>query len=197
MIMECSKIIFAYLFFFLAHLSQRFIWWAYRKGRSPSSICRLSICHPYSLNISSESTRPIEAKFHNLHGMGERKFVQMLLVTWPRWPPCPYMVKTLKKSSPLQPKGWWPWNLVCSSGCSSTTNFVQTMTLAWQCFILWHGQIWSIMILYVKKVKHWIFQTLLSSVIWKEQQMIKMTRSFCWHQSFVPWGLYAPWPRAI
>ena len=28
--------------------------------------------------------------------MGERTFVQMVLVTWPRWPPCPYMVKTLK-----------------------------------------------------------------------------------------------------
>ena len=27
--------------------------------------------------------------------IGERKFVQMILVTWPRWPPCPYMVKTL------------------------------------------------------------------------------------------------------
>ena len=27
--------------------------------------------------------------------MGERKFLQMFLVTWPRWPPCPYMVKTL------------------------------------------------------------------------------------------------------
>ena len=26
--------------------------------------------------------------------MGERKFVQMVLVTWPRWPPHPYMVKT-------------------------------------------------------------------------------------------------------
>ena len=28
--------------------------------------------------------------------MGERKFVQMVLVTWPSWPPCPYMVKSLK-----------------------------------------------------------------------------------------------------
>ena len=28
--------------------------------------------------------------------MGERKFVQTVLVTWPEWPPCPYMVKTLK-----------------------------------------------------------------------------------------------------
>ena len=31
-----------------------------------------------------------------IHGMGERKFVQMVQVTWPRWPPCPYMVTTLK-----------------------------------------------------------------------------------------------------
>ena len=28
--------------------------------------------------------------------MGEWKFVQTVLVAWPRWPPCPYMVKTLK-----------------------------------------------------------------------------------------------------
>ena len=28
--------------------------------------------------------------------MGERKIVQTILVTWPRWPQCPYMVKTLK-----------------------------------------------------------------------------------------------------
>ena len=31
--------------------------------------------------------------------MGEQKFVQMVQVTSPRWPPCPYMVKTLKSSS--------------------------------------------------------------------------------------------------
>ena len=29
--------------------------------------------------------------------MGEQKFVQTVLVTRPRWLPCPYMVKTLKK----------------------------------------------------------------------------------------------------
>ena len=28
--------------------------------------------------------------------MGERKFAQTVLITWPRWPPCPYMVKTLE-----------------------------------------------------------------------------------------------------
>ena len=28
--------------------------------------------------------------------IGERKFVQTVLVTWPRWPPCLYMVQTLQ-----------------------------------------------------------------------------------------------------
>ena len=28
--------------------------------------------------------------------MGELKFVQTVKVTYPRWPPCPYMVKALK-----------------------------------------------------------------------------------------------------
>ena len=29
-----------------------------------------------------------------LNWMEERKFLQMVQVTWPSWPPCPYMVKT-------------------------------------------------------------------------------------------------------
>ena len=29
-------------------------------------------------------------------GNGKWKFIQMSWVTWPIWPPCPYMVKTLK-----------------------------------------------------------------------------------------------------
>ena len=36
-------------------------------------------------------------------------------VTWPRWLPRPYMVKTLPQSSP-EPKGQWPCGLVCSIG---------------------------------------------------------------------------------
>ena len=65
----------------------------------------------------------------SLHGMGEWKFVQMVQVTWPIWPPCPYMVKTFQKSSSLELNSrcleswyaalgtgvlpslfkWWPW----------------------------------------------------------------------------------------
>ena len=52
----------------------------------------------------------------SLSGMGERTFVHGVWVTWPRWPQCPYMVKTLKKSLSPEPKGQWPCGLVCSIG---------------------------------------------------------------------------------
>ena len=83
---------------------------------------------------------------------GEWKFVKMVQVTWPRWPPCPYG-KTLKKSSFLEPKSRWPWNLVYCIGCSSTTKLDQMMTLGWPWPILQQGQIWSLMLLYGTKVK--------------------------------------------
>ena len=52
----------------------------------------------------------------SLSGVGKQKLIPRVWVTWPRWPPCPYMVKTLQKSSSLEPKGLWPWNLVWSIG---------------------------------------------------------------------------------
>ena len=51
----------------------------------------------FSNFFSLETARPIEAKFHVDHPWdGERKFVQTVQVTWPSWPLCRYMVKTLK-----------------------------------------------------------------------------------------------------
>ena len=32
----------------------------------------------------------------SLHRLEEQRFFQAVGVTWPRWPPCPYMVKTFK-----------------------------------------------------------------------------------------------------
>ena len=52
----------------------------------------------------------------SLSGLGERKFVCGVWVTWPRWQSRPYMVKTLQKSSSPEPKGQWPCGLVCSIG---------------------------------------------------------------------------------
>ena len=74
----------------------------------------------------------------------------------------PIYGKKLKKSSSPELKGWWPWNLVCSIGCLSTTKFVQMKTLGWPWLILRQGQIWSLMLLYGKKGKTMD----LSSVIW-------------------------------
>ena len=64
----------------------------------------------------------------------ERKVVQMILVTWPTWPPCPYG-KNLKKSSSPEPIDPWPWNFVCSIMYVSTTK-----SLVWSWPILRQGQ---------------------------------------------------------
>ena len=62
----------------------------------------------------------------------------------------PIYGKNLKKPS-LEPKGRWPWMLVCSIRYSSTTKVVQMMTLDWPWPILWQGQIWSLVLLYGEK----------------------------------------------
>ena len=139
------------------------LWWAYRIGRPPSSVVCPSVRRPHSLNsFSSEITGPVEAKFHmespwdggtKVCSNGPGHMAKMATM--------PIYGKNLKKSSSPEPKGLWPWNLVCSIGCLSTTKFVQMMTLGWPWPILRQGQIWFIMLLYGKKVKQWIFQKLL------------------------------------
>ena len=118
---------------FLAHLSRRLIGEliVYQWLRRPS-------VHPSVVPQHFQTSSPLKLLgqlnsyfIWRLHRMGERKFVQMVLVTWPRWPPCPYMVKTLKKSSSPEPEGRWTWDLVCSTGVVGPTKFVQMMILGW------------------------------------------------------------------
>ena len=168
---------------------------SYRIGRPPSSVVCPSVVCSSSTLFKHLLLRNHWADWSQIsYGVSIWKFVQTVLVTWPRWPPCPYMVKNLKKSSSPEPKGWWPWNLVCSIGCSSTTKFVQMVTLGWPWPILHQGQIWSLMLLYGKKVKQWIFS---ETIVVYDLKLGTETRSFCWHQNFVPWGLYAPCLGAI
>ena len=47
----------------------------------------------------------------SLLGLWEQNFVQMVLAHWPRSPPCPYMLKTLWKSSSPEPRKWELWKL--------------------------------------------------------------------------------------
>ena len=123
---------------FLAHLSRRLIgelivyqWLrrpSVRPSVRPSSVVRQHFQTSSSLKLLGQ----LNSYFiWRLLRMGERKFVQMVLVTWPRWPPRPYMVKTLKKSSSPEPEGRWPWDLVCSIGVVGPTKFVQIMILGW------------------------------------------------------------------
>ena len=79
---------------FLAHLSWRLRGELLVYGwlRRPSSVVRQHF-------QTSSPLKPLGQLNSNfiwrLLRMGEQKFVQMFLVMWPRWPPCPYMVKTL------------------------------------------------------------------------------------------------------
>ena len=110
---------------FLAHLSRRLIGEliVYQWLRRLSGVPRPST---FSNIFSSE----LNSYFiWRLLRVGKRRFVQMVLVTWLRWPPRPYMVKTLQKSP--EPEGWWPWDLVCSIGVVGPTQFVQIMNLGW------------------------------------------------------------------
>ena len=85
----------------------------------PLSLHSLSVVHHFQ---RSSSRKPLGLSKPNfiwsLNGMGEQKFVRGVWVTWPRWLPCPYMVKTLQKSSSPEPKGQWPCGLIYSIGDS-------------------------------------------------------------------------------
>ena len=84
---------------FLAHLSWRLIGEliVYQWLRRPSSVRPSSVVRQH-FQTSSPLKLLGQLNSHfiwRLLRMGERKFVQMVLVTWPRWLPRPYMVKTI------------------------------------------------------------------------------------------------------
>ena len=95
------------------------------------SLRRPSVCQHFQTSSPLKPLSQLNSNFiWRLLRIGEQKFVQMVLVTWPRLPPRPYMVITLQKSSP-EPEGWWPWDLVCSIEGVRPTKFVQLMILGW------------------------------------------------------------------
>ena len=124
------------------------------------------------------------------HGMGEWKFVQMVQVTWTKWLPCPYMVKTLK---------------IFFSG----TKSLMTLKLGVQHRVLEYYQIYlnddpELTLTYFmarsnlvpydfvwEKRKTMDFSETMVVYYLKLATDDEVTRSFCWHQNFVPWGLYA------
>ena len=118
-------------------------WWPYSTGRP-----LLYVCNALSTfsNIS-ETTGPIEANLiWSFCEMWEQKFVQMVLVTWPGWPPCPYMAKSLTLSGTKRPMTWKlrEYYQVCSNDNTELTltyfkarsnllssNFLQIVQVTW------------------------------------------------------------------
>ena len=133
------------------------IWWAYRIGKPLSSIV---VRRPHSLNsFSSETTGPVKVKFHmELLWDGGTKAYSNGPGHMTKMAAMPIHGKNLNKSSSPEPKGWWPWILVCIIGCSSTTEFAQMRTLGWPWPILQQGRLWSLMLLYWKKVNNGFFR---------------------------------------
>ena len=72
----------------------------------------------------------------NIRCTRKLKFINIMLVTWPRWPTCPYMVKKLKIFFPGTTR-LSLIKLVWSIRDLSPLYFVQIMTLGWPWPILW------------------------------------------------------------
>ena len=80
--------------------------------------------------------------------LGERKIAKMVAVHWPRWLPCPYIVKTFKKSSSPEPNK--PWGLIFAQILRDrrSTKGAKMSFLHWRLTFLRQGQICFPMHLY-------------------------------------------------
>ena len=78
-------------------------WWAYHMARenvclSVSLLVCVSVCPHFQTSSPPEPLGRLSSNFMwSILGVGERKFVFFVQVTWPRWPNFPYGVK-LKKN---------------------------------------------------------------------------------------------------
>ena len=73
--------------------------------------------------------------------LGEWKIAKMVAVNWPRWLPCPYMVKTFKKLLLQNQISPGALSLHKSSGDRRSTKIARMMVLSWHLTFLWQGQI--------------------------------------------------------
>ena len=121
-----------------------------------------SICSHFQMT-SSEASGPILLKFlQSLLRLGEQKIAKMVVVRWPRWPPCPYMVKTFKNLL-LQKRMPWGWIFAQFIRDGRYTKVAKMMVVYWPLTFLWRGQVCFPMHLYGHHTfvweKCWEFQT--------------------------------------
>ena len=95
----------------------------------------------------------------SLNEVRQRKLVQTVLVTWSRWPPCPYMVKHLKNLL--------RWNQTASDletwyAASGTQELLSLFKVPGLTLTYFTARSNSVpYALYGKKLKEWSFQKLL------------------------------------
>ena len=94
--------------------------WAYRIGRPPSSVCHTSstlfkqlLLRNCLANQSQFHMEPPWDAVTKVYSNGPGHMTKMAAMS--------ICGKNLEKSSSPEPKGWWPWKLVCSIGYSSST----------------------------------------------------------------------------
>ena len=138
----------------------------YWRSRSFLDLGPRSCTYKNSNSIFSETTVLIWNKFlWKLSGTRKWKSDNMMLVTWPRWPPRPYMVKTLQN---LLRNGWADFHETwyVASGTPVHYSLFKWWPLSYLDLFLWQGQIWLLRLFYGKKWKQWIFRNYCS--LWPE-----------------------------
>ena len=84
----------------------------------------------------------------SLPGTGKWKIARMVAIHWPRWPPCPYMVKSFRNLL-LQNCGCCvAQSLHKSSGTGGLSIMSKIMVIHWHLTFLWRGQVCFCMHLY-------------------------------------------------
>ena len=113
--------------FFLAHLSQRLI--GELIGYSWSGVRPSSVRHK-QFQFLLQNRLPDQTKFYvEPPSVGGVKVCSRHLGHMTKMAATPIYDKTLQKSSSPEPAGRFPRNLVCSIGVSSSSKFIQMMTL--------------------------------------------------------------------
>ena len=84
--------------------------------------------------------------------------------------------KTLRKSSPPEPRNLESWNLVYNICDSRPTKFIQMMILCWPLTFLWKGQL-TLICIYMGK----ILKSLFFNDCWRLMYYI-------WHRYFINLG---------
>ena len=148
------------------------------------AVCRRPSVHPHLWTTFSETLGQFSSNFWSFLLKGDWKFVQMVMVRWSRWPPCPYMTKTLKNlllrnQESFRAESWYP---------ALWTQDLPSLFKWWPYVDLW---------LFYGKVKFAspcicmgkLLKNVLKTNDWNLQWVIKVVKHFSYNQNFVPLGL--------